>query len=54
MKSKYPIYIISKGRWKSRLTSKALEEMNMPYYIVVEPQEYEKYLKVIEEKKILV
>ncbi|MAH44569.1 hypothetical protein CMI37_01995 [Candidatus Pacearchaeota archaeon] len=54
MKMKYPIYIISKGRWESRLTSKALEEMDIPYYIVVEPQEYEKYANVIEEKKILV
>ncbi|KKL19704.1 hypothetical protein LCGC14_2462810, partial [marine sediment metagenome] len=47
-------YIISKGRWKSRLTSKALEEMKIPYYIVVEPQEYDNYAKVIDSKKILV
>ena len=51
---KYPVYIISKGRWESRLTSKALEEMNVPYYIVVEPQEYDNYPEVINPKKILV
>lgn len=51
---KYPIYVISKGRWKSRLTSKALEKRNIPYYIVIEPQEYDQYASVIEEKKILV
>ena len=51
---KYPVYIISKGRWESRLTSKALEEMNVPYYIVVEPQEYDNYSEVINPKKILV
>ena len=28
MNPKYPVYIISKGRWESRLTSKALEKMN--------------------------
>ena len=38
---KYPVYIISKGRWESRLTVKALERMQVHYRIVVEPQEYE-------------
>ena len=50
---KYPVYIISKGRWKSRLTSKALEKINVPYHIVVEPQEYDNYANVIESEKIL-
>ncbi len=51
---KYPIYIVSKGRWKSRLTSKSLEYMNVDYKIVVEKSEYKKYSKVINKKKILV
>jgi hypothetical protein len=51
---RYPVYIISKGRWKSRSTSKALEEMGTPYKIVVEPQEFEQYASVINPKKILV
>lgn len=54
MNPKYPIYIISKGRWESRLTSKALEEMNVPYRIVVEPKEYDNYAKVIDKSKIIV
>lgn len=53
MNPKYPIYIPSKGRWKSRQTSKALEKMGVPYYIVIEPQEYKKYAEVIDKKKIL-
>ena len=53
MNPQYPVYIISKGRWESRLTSKALEEMNMPYSIVIEPQEYNQYASVIDSKKIL-
>ena len=53
MNPKYPIYIISKGRWESRLTSKALEKMNTPYNIVIEPQEYSLYSAVIDPKKIL-
>ena len=51
---RYPVYIISKGRWNSRLTSKALERMRVPYSIVIEPQEYEEYAKVIKPEKILV
>jgi len=54
MKSKYPIYIVSKGRANSRLTSKALEAMDQPYYIIVENQEYEEYASVIARHKILV
>ena len=34
--NRYPIYIVSKGRWESRYTSKALEKMRVPYYIVVD------------------
>ncbi len=50
---RYPIYIVSLGRANSRLTSKTLEAMNVPYYIVVEPQEYDTYASVIDPKKIL-
>lgn len=51
---KYPVYIVSKGRWESRLTSKALEKMNVPYHVVIEPQEYDNYASVINPEKILV
>lgn len=54
MNPQYPVYIISKGRWESRLTSKALEEMCVPYHIVIEPQEYDNYASVISPDKILV
>ena len=54
MKPKHPIYIVSKGRWDSRLTAKSLERMNVPYYITVEEQEYDKYAEVIDSKKILI
>lgn len=51
---KYPVYIISKGRWEARPTSKALEKIHVPYRIVVEPQEFDNYAAVIDPKKILV
>lgn len=50
----YPIYIISKGRWESRLTVKALERMQIPYSLVIEPQEYDQYAAVVDPKKIMV
>lgn len=50
----YPVYIISKGRWESRLTSKVLEIIRVPYYIVIEPQEFEQYKAIIDRKKILI
>lgn len=54
MNPKFPIYIISKGRWQRRQTSKTLESMGVPYRIVVEPKEYEMYASVIDRSKILV
>jgi len=54
MNPKYPVYIISKGRWESRLTVKALDRMNVPYRVVVEPKEYDNYAGVIAKEKILV
>lgn len=54
MNPKYPVYIISKGRWESRLTSKALESLGVPYRIVVEGFEYDEYASVIDKEKILI
>ncbi len=51
---KYPVYIISKGRWDNPLTSKALERMQVPYKIVIEPQEYDDYAINVDPKKILI
>lgn len=49
---KYPIYIISKGRWENPLTAKFLMKENIPFTIAVEPQEYKNYMKTIPEKYI--
>jgi hypothetical protein len=52
---KYPIYILSKGRWEKRQTSRYLEWCNIPYRIVVEPQEVENYVASgIDRSKILI
>jgi hypothetical protein len=52
--NRYPIYIISKGRWETRKTSKALDRLSVNYKIVVEPSEAMQYAKVIDPDKILV
>lgn len=54
MNPKYPIYIISKGRWQRRQTVKAMEVMGIPYKIIIEPQEYDNYAEVIDKENILV
>lgn len=54
VKPKYPIYIISKGRWEKRYTSKYLEWAGIDYKIVVEPQEYDNYAGVIDPAKIII
>jgi hypothetical protein len=50
---RYPIYIVSKGRSESRMTSRALDKLGVPHFIVVEPQEYDEYTNVVDAKKIL-
>jgi len=53
MNPRYPVYVISKGRADSRLTSRMLEKMAVPYRIVIEPQEHAAYAAVIDPSKIL-
>lgn len=54
MNPRFPVYIVSKNRWKSRLTVKALESMGVEYKIIIEESEYEQYVSVIKKEKILI
>ena len=50
----YPIFIPSKGRWQSRLTSKWWDQLGIHYRLVIEPDEYDNYLnEVKDESKLL-
>lgn len=50
----FPIYIVSKGRWKSRHTSKFFDAHNIPYFIIVEETEYQNYAAVIAPERVLI
>ncbi len=52
MNPKFPIYVVSKGRWEARLTVKSLERMNLPFYVIIDKKEYKEYAKVIDKKKL--
>jgi hypothetical protein len=53
--TKYPIYILSKGRSKQRMTMRALDRMGVTSYrIAIEPQEYDDYARTCGEDKLLV
>ena len=45
---KYPVYIISKGRHESMLTSRSLARMKVPHYIAIEPQDEKLYDKTLD------
>lgn len=47
---RYPIYIPTKGRWDTATTPHFLIEDNVPFWLLVEPQEAENYARVFGEK----
>jgi hypothetical protein len=49
---KHPVYIISKGRSESMLTSRSLARMKVPHYIAIEPQDEELYEKALDKFNI--
>lgn len=54
MNPRYPIYVPSKGRSKYGHTMKAFNRMNVPYKIVVEPQDYDDYASAFGKEKLIV
>ena len=49
---KYPMYIISKGRHESMFTSRTFAKMEIPHYIVIEPQDYDNYVEALDKFNI--
>lgn len=54
MNNKYPLFVPTKGRYKTPYTIKALELLNIPYTAVVEKQEKDQYSDVVKKGNILV
>lgn len=53
-KPKYPVYVISKGRFKKCLTALFFIQDNIDFKLVVEPQEAEEYSSRYGKERILV
>lgn len=53
-KLKYPVYIISKGRYDVTLTADNFEKSGIDYLIAVEPQEAELYKKKLGSNRVLI
>ena len=53
-KPRYPIYVISKGRYENCLTAKFLIEDKVDFKLVVEPQEKIEYVARFGEDRVIV
>ena len=51
--TKYPIYIVSKGRWENPMTAKFFIEDGVNFKILVEPQEYDNYCNSIGKEYVV-
>ncbi len=54
MQPRYPIFIPTKGRYKTPYTIRLMQRLNIPFTAVVEATEWEEYSKVVPPDKILV
>jgi len=52
--NKYPIYVISKGRFNNCLTANFLIKDKVPFHLVVEPQEAKEYIKRFGQERIYI
>lgn len=50
---KYPVYVPSRGRADVLLTTKELIKSKIPFYVVVEPQEYDLYCEYYNKNDVL-
>lgn len=50
---KFPLYIPTKGRSRYMITSSVLTELQVPHYLVVEPQEVQAYADAVKQRGLL-
>jgi hypothetical protein len=49
-----PVYIVSKNRWDKCLTAKALDLMGVPFLVIVERSQFEKYASSVGSDRVTV
>lgn len=54
MNPRFPIFIVSKGRWESRMSARYLDAMGVGYRVIVEQSELLDYAAVIDPAKLIV
>lgn len=54
MKNKYPIFIPTKGRYKTPQTINMFKSHNVDFKIVIEKQDYNEYSKIVDKSDIIV
>lgn len=54
MNPSYPVFVPTKGRYKTPFTIQALQRIGVPFRAVVEPQEYDLYAPIVGEHNIIV
>ena len=52
--NRWPIYVISKSRWESPLTARALLALGIDFQLAVEPQEHDEYARSLPGVRLLV
>lgn len=52
--NRYPVYVVSKGRYDNALTFTALQYSGVPFKVIVEEFEYKKYSDVVGSENVLV
>lgn len=53
-RNRYPIYIVSKGRWDTCLTANALNLLGLDFRVIVEGSQYKKYAATIGADRLLI
>jgi len=51
---RFPLYVVSKGRWQTRFTIDSLQQMGVDFNVVIEEQEYDQYASQIDKKHLVV
>lgn len=54
MNPKYPVFVPTKGRYKTPYTIGALQRLGIPFKAVIESQEYDNYAPLVGEDNIIV